>query len=260
MSQAIRFPEIIELARRDGKVTVEALSDYFGVTLQTIRRDLSELAEAGRLERVHGGAVLPSGTVNIGYSERRQLNAQAKANIAAACAARISDGQSVFLSIGTTTEAVAKALAHRAQLMVVTNNVNIAQILSDAPGIEVVLTGGKLRRSDGGLTGTLAAEAIRRFRFDVAITGCSALDPSGDLLDFDIEEVAAAQALLAQSRNRVLVTDHSKLGRSAPVRIASLEDFDVVFTDAPLPDALASACDDWDTEVMVADQSRVLQD
>ena len=109
MSQTIRHPEIIEIARRDGKVTVEDLSAHFGVTLQTIRRDLTDLAEAGRLERVHGGAVLPSGTSNIGYDERRQLNAEAKDAIGAACARAIPNKCSVFLNIGTTTEAVAWA-------------------------------------------------------------------------------------------------------------------------------------------------------
>jgi DeoR family transcriptional regulator, glycerol-3-phosphate regulon repressor len=86
MSQTFRHPEILEIARREGKVTVERLADHFGVTLQTIRRDLSDLAETGRLQRVHGGAVLPSGTTNIAYEERRSLNHDGKAAIARACA------------------------------------------------------------------------------------------------------------------------------------------------------------------------------
>ena len=89
----------------------------------------------------------------------------------------------------------------------------------------------------------------------MAVTGCSALDPSGDLLDFDIEEVAVAQTLLSQSRLRMLVTDHSKLSRSAPARIASLADFDVVFTDQPLPADLTARCADWGTELAVSPPS-----
>ena len=85
MSQSFRQPEILEIARRDGKVTVEGLAGHFGVTLQTIRRDLTDLAEAGRLERVHGGAILPSGVANIGYEERRALHHDAKTAIARAC-------------------------------------------------------------------------------------------------------------------------------------------------------------------------------
>src|SRR5687768_7212607 len=104
MSQTLRHPEILDLARREGKVTVEDLARHFGVTHQTIRRDLAELAEAGRLERVHGGAVLPSGTTNIAYEERRRLNGEAKAAMGRACARLIPPGSSLFLAIGTSTE------------------------------------------------------------------------------------------------------------------------------------------------------------
>ncbi|MFN3497306.1 MAG: DeoR family transcriptional regulator, partial [Pannonibacter indicus] len=91
MSQSFRQPEILELARQQGKVTVEELAAHFGVTVQTIRRDLADLADSGRLERVHGGAILPSGVSNIGYEDRRSLNREAKAAIAEACAKAIPE-------------------------------------------------------------------------------------------------------------------------------------------------------------------------
>ncbi|CAN0590694.1 unnamed protein product, partial [Ectocarpus sp. 12 AP-2014] len=166
------------------------------VTLQTIRRDLTNLADLGRLERVHGGAVLPSGTTNIGYEERRALNARAKQAIARACAERIPNGVSLFLNIGTSTEAVAQELLHHENLMVVTNNMNVANILVANTSCEILVTGGQLRRTDGGLVGKLAAETIRQFKFDLAVIGCSALDGDGDLLDFDIQEVSVSQAIL----------------------------------------------------------------
>ena len=252
MSQTFRYPEILEIARRDGKVTVEGLAQHFGVTLQTIRRDLTELAEAGRLERVHGGAVLPSGTINIGYEERRALNPDAKAAIARACADQIPDDISLFLNIGTSTEAVAQELVHHKNLMVITNNMNVANILVANPTCEIVVTGGHLRRSDGGLIGTLATDTIRQFKFELAVIGCSALDRDGDLLDFDIQEVGVSQAILRQSRRTFLVADHSKLKRSAPARIASLSEIDEFFTDMPLPTELAQACEGWGTKVTVS--------
>lgn len=251
MSQTFRHPEIIDIARREGKVTVEGLAAHFGVTLQTIRRDLSDLAEAGRLERVHGGAVLPSGTTNIGYEERRSLNPEAKRAIAQACAAEIPDNISLFLNIGTSTEAVAEALMHHRNLLVVTNNMNVANILVGNQGCEIIVTGGQLRRADGGLVGNLAAETIRKFKFDLAVIGCSALDREGDLLDFDIQEVTVSQTILRQSRKTFLVADQTKFSRSAPARIASLADIDVFFTDEPLPSELATACKAWGTEVVV---------
>ncbi|WP_081536099.1 DeoR/GlpR family DNA-binding transcription regulator [Rhodovulum sp. P5] len=253
MSQTFRHPEILEIARREGKVTVEGLAAHFGVTLQTIRRDLTDLAEAGRLERVHGGAVLPSGITNIGYEERRALNPDAKAAIARACAARIPNGIALFLNIGTSTEAVAQALLHHRDLLVVTNNMNVANILAANRDCEVIVTGGQLRRSDGGLVGKLAADTILQFKFALAVIGCSALDRDGDLLDFDIQEVGVSQAILRQSRKTYLVADGSKFTRTAPARIASLSEIDSFFTDRPLSDDLARRCDAWGTEVLLAE-------
>lgn len=252
MSQTFRHPEILEIARREGRVTVEGLAEYFGVTLQTIRRDLSDLSELGQLERVHGGAVLPSGTVNIAYEERRSLNSDAKLAMARACAEHIPNDISLFLNIGTSTEAVAQNLLHHKNLLVVTNNINVANILVANRDCEIILTGGKLRRADGGLIGNLATQTIRQFKFDLAVVGCSSLDEDGDMMDFDLQEVEVSQTILSQSRKTFLVTDHSKFQRKAPARIASLSQVDMFFTDHELPDNLSAKCADWDTKVVYA--------
>lgn len=251
MSQNIRHPDILDIARRDGKVTVDGLASHFNVTAQTIRRDLADLAEAGQLERVHGGAILTSGTQNIGYEARRDLNAPGKAAMAAACAEAVPDGASLFLNIGTSTEAVARALLRHRDLLVVTNNINVANILASNPDCEVVLTGGRLRRSDGGLVGALASESIGRFKFDLAVISCSAVDADGDLLDFDIEEVAVSQAILARSRRTLVVADHTKFNRHAPARIASLSQVDTLYTDRAVVAPLKAACDAWNTHIAV---------
>lgn len=252
MSQSIRFPEILDIARKQGRVTVEGLAEHFGVTVQTIRRDLSVLADTGRLERVHGGAILPSSVANIGYEDRRALNAGIKGRIAEACAAAIPSHVSVFLNIGTSTEAVARALLGHRNLMVVTNNMNVAQTLAESPDCRILVAGGTLRRSDGGLVGTLTVRTIEQFKFDYAVIGCSALDEDGDLLDFDFEEVGVSQTIIRQARRTYLVADRSKFSRSAPARIASLADIDRFFTDGPLPTALARKCEEWGTTVEIA--------
>lgn len=251
MALSIRQSEIMELARREGRVLVEDLAQRFEVTLQTIRRDLGEMADAGLLDRVHGGAVPRAGTVNLGYESRRRLNAEAKAAIGAACAAAIPDNSSVILNIGTTTEAVAQALVHHSNITVVTNNINVANILLANPGCEVMVTGGALRRSDGGLVGDLTTQFFEQFKVDFAVIGASALDPDGDLLDFDLAEVRVSRAILRQARRSFLVVDHSKLGRTAPARITSLEEIDTVFIDRPLPPDLATRCAEWDTRIRV---------
>lgn len=249
MAQNFREPDILEIARKEGKVTVENLALRFGVTVQTIRRDLSDLANEGKLERVHGGAVLTSSVVNIGYEDRRGLHDEAKGDIARRCAQTIPDGASMFLNIGTSTEALARALLHHQNIMVVTNNMNVANILAANPNCQIIVTGGTLRRSDGGLVGNIAISTTEQFKVDFAVIGCSALDEDGDLLDFDVQEVSVSKAIVRQARKTYLVADHSKFHRKAPIRIASLKDITSFFTDKPLSEALTQKCRDWNTAI-----------
>lgn len=252
MTAKLRHPEILRLAREGGTVTVDGLAGALGVTQQTIRRDLTDLAEAGQLERVHGGAVLPSGTQNIAYAERRTLNRGAKARIGMACAAIIPNDICLFLSIGTTAEAVASALQDHVGLMVVTNNTNIAQILAPHPDVQVTVTGGRLRHADGGLTGPIAQSALEQFRFDMAVVGCSAIDGRGTLLDFDMDEVRALQTVLSTAQSTCLVADTSKFARHAPVAITQLATLDRIVTDAPLDPSLTLACGQSGTQILLA--------
>ncbi|SET01104.1 DeoR/GlpR family DNA-binding transcription regulator [Paracoccus homiensis] len=256
MALNIRQMEILELARATGRVAVEELAERFDVTLQTIRRDLGELADQGELDRVHGGAVLRSGVSNIGYEQRRRMNDAAKSAIARACAAEIPDNSSVIINLGTTTEAVARELLNHRNLTVITNNMNVANILVANDSCEIMVAGGALRRSDGGLVGDLTTEFMAQFKPDFAIIGASALDADGDLLDFDMAEVRVSRAIAGLARRTFLVTDISKLERSAPVRIIPMSEVDSVFVDAPLPPDLARQCVEWGTQVIVAPPRR----
>ena len=252
METSARHTAILQIARGQGKVDVTDLAASMRVTVQTVRRDLRQLSTAGLLERVHGGAVLPSGVRNVGYDDRRSISRDAKARIAVKVAQIIPDNASLFLSIGTTTEAVARALRQHQNLMVVTNNLNVANILASVPTCDVVVAGGNLRRSDGGLVGDLAALAIARFKVDFAVIGTSAIDHGGDLLDFDPEEIRVSQQILGAARTAILVADASKLTRKAPVRVASLAQIDHFVTDRLPSERLANACADWQTKVSLA--------
>jgi DeoR family glycerol-3-phosphate regulon repressor len=249
---SFRQSKILEIARAEGRVVVEDLAARFDVTLQTIRRDLTDLADAGHLDRVHGGAVARTGVTNLGYEQRRRMNEAAKTAIARACAAAIPENCSIIMNLGTTTEAVARELLHHRSLTVVTNNMNVANILAANPGCEIMVAGGALRRSDGGLVGELTTQFFEQFKVDYAVIGASALDRDGDLLDFDLAEVRVSKAIIRQARQTYLVCDHSKLDRSAPARLASLSELTALFTDRPLPPDLARKCADWGTRVQVA--------
>jgi DeoR family glycerol-3-phosphate regulon repressor len=247
-----RQKEILELARKEGKVTVDGLAGLYDVTVQTIRRDLSDLADSGQLDRVHGGAVIPSGVVNIIYEERRRLNEAGKRAIATECARLIPDGASVFMNIGTTTEAVAHKLLDHENLLVVTNNLNIANILTANTSCEIILAGGVLRRADGGIVGGLTVEMVKQFKFDYSVLGCSAIDADGDLLDFDGQEVMVSSTAIQRSRTVMVVADHLKFHRKAPLTICSLGDVDVLITDCPLPDAFMAKGEGLGTQVVTA--------
>ena len=253
MALSFRQTEILDIARSQGRVIVEDLAQRFDVTLQTIRRDLTELADAGHLDRVHGGATPRTGVSNLGYEQRRRMNDAAKAAIARACAAEIPDNCSIILNLGTTTEAVARALLNHSNITVVTNNMNVANILAANPGCDIMVAGGALRRSDGGLVGELTTQFFEQFKVDYAVIGTSSLDRDGDILDYDLAEVRVSKAIIRQARKTYLVCDHSKLTRSAPARLASLSEIDAIFTDAPLPPDLAMKCYDWQTQVHIAE-------
>jgi DeoR family glycerol-3-phosphate regulon repressor len=237
-----RQRHILSLARQHGDVLVEDLASRFSVTPQTIRRDLNDLCDAKLLARTHGGAMLSSGVENMAYESRRIIAAAEKQVIGKRAAAEIPNNCSLFINIGTTTEEVARALIHHEGLLVITNNIHVATILMPCPRIEVIVVGGTLRRSDGGIVGETAVDTIRQFKVDYGVIGASAIDDDGSLLDFDFREVRAAQAILANSRNVMLVADSMKFTRSAPVRIAHISESDVFVTDRELPETVADAC------------------
>ncbi|WP_181701466.1 DeoR/GlpR family DNA-binding transcription regulator [Chthonobacter albigriseus] len=226
-----RQHSILDLAKQIGRVTVEDLAVRFDVTPQTIRKDLNELCEQRLLARVHGGAIIASSVENVGYDARRQIASREKAAIGRAAAALIPNDASLFINIGTTTEAVAQALLQHSGLMVITNNINVANIMRPYPQIEVVIAGGVVRRSDGGIVGEAAADFIRQFKVDFAIVGTSAIDEDGSLLDYDFREVKVAQAIMANARQVILVSDSTKFDRTAPVRIGTIDQVDSFVTD-----------------------------
>lgn len=239
---AQRHQRILELARQTGSVTVEALASALEVTPQTIRRDLNQLAKRTMLSRVHGGAIVTSGVDNLDREARREVAAGAKAAIGTAAAALVPNGASLFINIGTTTEAIARALVHHRHLLVVTNNLNVADILGGVPTIEVVVAGGRVRSSDRAVVGALAMDFLRGFKLDFALIGASAIDGEGTLLDFDMDEVRVSQTIIEQARTIILATDRTKFGRPAPVRIAEIGVVDHLVTDRLIHAEIAAAC------------------
>ena len=244
-----RHREILARAQSQGRVQVEDLAAHFNVSAQTIRKDLNHLYDRGQLVRVHGGAEFPSGIENVEYDARRRIAANAKAAIGRAVAKRIPDNASLFINIGTTTESVGDALVGHRGLMVITNNINVANKLRVHRDCEVVIAGGVVRGSDGGIVGEAAVDFIRQFKVDYAVIGTSALDEDGALLDYDFREVKVAQAIIANARHVILAADSTKFDRSAPVRIAHLSQIDTFVTDKCTSPRVRQICTDNDVEL-----------
>ena len=241
-----RQAQLLDEVRSLGSVSVEALAERFGVTLQTVRRDVKLLADDGLLARFHGGVRVPSSTTeNIAYRQRQLLNEAAKQRIARTVARAVPEGCSLILNIGTTTEAVARELLRHKGLRVITNNLNVAAILCDNPDCEVIVAGGAVRSRDRGIIGEATVDFIAQFKVDIGLIGISGIESDGTLRDFDYREVKVARAIVGHSREVWLAADHSKFNRPAMVELARLDQLDRLYTDAsppePFPHLLAEA-------------------
>ena len=246
MNSNPRQLKLLDLVRTQGSASVEELATTLGVTLQTVRRDVQRLAEAGLLTRFHGGVRVPGATVeNMAYQQRESLHAEAKARIARAVARQIPNDCSLILNIGTTTEAVARCLLRHKGLRVITNNLQVAAILCGNADCEVIVAGGVVRARDRGIVGEAAVDFIRQFRVDIAVIGISGIEADGSLRDFDYREVKVAQTIIAQAREVWLAADSSKFNRPAMVELARLSQIRRLFTDQtppePFPALLADA-------------------
>lgn len=250
--EAERHRAIVDQVQREGFAAIEKLSQQFAVTPQTIRRDINALVGKGLLRRYHGGAGLPSSIENIAYPARQVLHLEEKQAIARLAVTQIPDAASLFINIGTTTEEVAKALLNHRQLRVITNNLNVAALLAQKEDFEVIVAGGVVRTRDRGIVGEATLDLIRQFKVDFGVVGISGIDLDGTLLDYDYREVRVTQAIMANSRRVLMVSDHTKFGRAAMVRVGSIAEVDLLCTDRDPPAAMATLLREAGGQLLVA--------
>lgn len=248
-----RQQAMLNLVHEQGFVSVEDLAQHFSVTSQTIRRDINDLCSVGLLRRYHGGAGLPSSVENVAYQARQVLRPEAKEKIAEGLAARIPNHASLYMTLGTTTEAVARALRDHRGLRVITNNLNVASILADNPACEVIVAGGVVRHRDRGITGEATIDFMNQFKADYAVIGISGIEADGTLLDFDYREVRVLQIIMANARSVLLAADRSKFGRNALVRVADLSQISELHTDAEPPITIRRCLEEHGGRVFVTD-------
>lgn len=245
----------MQLVDRQGFATIQALAQHFGVSTQTVRRDIGLLSRAAMLQRFHGGAGSARETVRLGYIEKSASHTAAKAAIGQAVAGEIPDGASVFLDVGTTVEAVARALWARNALRVFTSSLAVASMFAGHASTECYVTGGILRGADGSLVGEATCAAIDQFRAAFAVIGLSGFDNDGALMDFDVQKISVKQRMITNADSVFAVADASKLRRAAIVRFAAPSDIQALFTDAPAPGTLSARFAQAGVRVVVTNQT-----
>ena len=253
MTPTPRQSGIISAVNERGPQTIERLAEMFDVTLQTVRRDVTRLADAGLLARFHGGVRMPESTTeNIAYRKRQAIAAQEKRRIAQAVAQRVPNGCSLVMNVGTTIEAVAHELRNHTGLRVITNNLTVAALLSTNQSCEVIVAGGVVRASDQAITGEATVDFIRQFKVDIGLIGISGIEMDGTLRDYDYREVRVARTIIEQSREVWLATDHTKFKRDAMVKLAELREIDRLFTDQAPPTHIREILQRHDVDCVIA--------
>lgn len=256
MNAEKRQAGIVAAVAREGRVHVTELATRYGVTVETIRRDLGTLDRAGALRKVHGGAVPApvSASPETGVAERELAAAPAKAAIAAAAleALEPAEGMSILLDAGTTTAALARLLPAGLDLRVITDSLLIASLLAPRESISVRVLGGQVRGMTQAAVGPEALDALAHLRVDVTVLGANGISAEHGLSTPDPDEAAVKRAMARAGRRVLALADASKIGQEHLVSFADTADVDLLITNAPLPEPLASQLSTTGTEVRIA--------
>jgi DeoR family transcriptional regulator, fructose operon transcriptional repressor len=248
-----RRDRIADLVRDRGSVRASELTDLFGVTDETIRRDLARLADQGVLRRAHGGAVATPTRAESTFERRLHDHEAEKIAIARAAAELVRDGSTIIIDSGTTTVHFARALTDKRDLVVITNAVTNAIELIDSPSVTVVLTGGLVRPATLGAVGDLAVATLRELHVDQVFLAMNSITIDGGLTYPSFEEVAVKRAMIDAATEVVLLADHSKFGHNSLVRVSPLDVVSTIVTSADCDPATVAAIREMGIEVLVAD-------
>lgn len=227
-----RRTRILELIRERKKLTVNELCELLNVSPATVRGDLRDLDREGLLVRTHGGAIekTRAGFEQIS-SKRSTVNLAAKQAIAAAAERFVEEGDTIVLDTGTTTMELAKRLSAISRLTVVTNDLEIARVLEDAPGADVVLLGGSLRKGYHCTVGPAGMQMTSELRVDKAFIATNSLSPEAGATTPNIQQAETKKAMIAIARKVILLCDSGKIGKESFARFADLQQIDVLVTD-----------------------------
>jgi DeoR family transcriptional regulator of aga operon len=236
ISSQERQNEILQVLLRGQRISTGDICLQFGVSEATARRDLETLEQTGRIQRVHGGAILPAGMPpELPILQRQDEQLSEKMSIGRAMAALVEDGETVFLGSGSTVLEVARALKGRQKLTVITNSLPVINALAGQEGISLVCLGGMLRECELSFIGHITEQSLAEVRADKVIMGTRAISLEHGLTHEYLPETLTDRAILRSGREVVIVTDHTKFGREATVLLAPLTAIHTIVTDGQIP-------------------------
>lgn len=238
--QMRRQAELLRMLEDAGVLSIASLAERLKVSAETVRRDLRALAEAGEVQRLHGGARLPAVEGESPFRRRMRENAAAKQAIARALAGKIRNGETLMLDTGTTTSFVARALSGHSRLTVITNSTDAARVLAGGAGNRVFVPGGQLRPDSGAILGEEAVAFIARHAAQHAVISAGAVR-GGEVMDYDPGEAMLARTMLSRAERGILVTDATKFGRRGLAVVCGYDALDEIVTEAPVPASEAVA-------------------
>ncbi len=255
-----REMEIMDELRLLGSCRIQDLARRLDVSEETIRRNIKKLSENGLVRKVHGGVYLPDAAQEATFTQRMNLNTDAKRRVAAHLAERIDHGDSLILDIGSTTAYVAQALRGHHDLFIVTNSVAVAQTLATRNKNRVFLAGGELRSHDAGAFGKEAIAYVRQFHVKYAVLSAAAIDAANGFMLHDMEEAEFSREILTRADQSIVAADGSKFGRRAPIRIGPPDNITTLVTDVPPPTDIQTMLIEHGVEIDAASNEPNKQD
>ncbi len=253
MKIKLRQTKILEIIRKEERVSVEKLAAELNISRETIRRDLTDLAKKNKIQKIHGGAILPQNFGEASFQQRMSDNAFEKAKIAAKALSFFTSGETLFIDTGSTTLYFAEKLSEISGLTIITNSTEIARIVSSSKANnQVFLLGGEFSPDNRQTIGTMAISQIRQFRAHHAVLTIGAIDSLTGAMDYNIEEAQIASAMIEQSKSLTILVDSSKFNQLASFEVCSLDKIDRLICDKLPEDELLQKLQAAEVEIIVA--------
>ena len=246
-----RRSRIFDTIRQEGRISVDKLATEFNSSAETIRRDLNKLSKTGKIQKIHGGAMLPGPSGEGSYQLRMGENAKAKRQAAQNACELISPGDTLFIDTGSSTLFFAEEAVRIPGLTVITNSAEVARVLSSSEnGASVFLLGGEYNSDNRETMGPMTILQLDAFRANHAVLATGAIDAIAGVMSFDSGEAAVARAMLGRAENAIVLADSSKCGRIAPYVIGRLDQFDHLVCEVEPGQLLKNALDQSNVNIV----------